>query len=39
MARLKQKQITVEEFNQLCMVAAVRGSFYDRYKAAKKEVK
>ena len=30
MARLKQKQITVEEFNDLCAVAAIRGSFYDK---------
>ena len=24
----------VKEFNYLCAVAAVRGSFYDRYKAS-----
>ena len=30
----KQKQITVEEFNALCAVVAVRGSFYERCKAS-----
>ena len=34
MARIKTKQITVKEFNDLCAVAADRGSFYDRYKAS-----
>ena len=39
MPSLKQKQITVKQFNHLCGVSAARGTFYDRYKAAQKSAK